>query len=192
MISTGKFNCQILECESTRKVYITYTNWCVNRMMQGKERTTIHLDLLQVGLTSFLVSGASDKVGRSLQVGFFWKSAIHRLQDQFSETVYRLTSWIRILKQLPSLKTQKTGKSLVKVYTGTAQVCFWIVVYTTKCYKNSILVCNRKKIYQGYLQANECLSVSAARGRLLPMDTTENVTKLMIYSGLQKQKNRQG
>ena len=59
MISTGKFNCQILECESTRKVYITYTNWCVNRMMQGKERTTIHLDLLQVGLTSFLVSGAS-------------------------------------------------------------------------------------------------------------------------------------
>ena len=27
--------------------------------MQGKERTTIHLDLLQVGLTSFLVSGAS-------------------------------------------------------------------------------------------------------------------------------------
>ena len=31
----------------------------MDRMMQGKETTTIHLDLLQVGLTSFLVSGAS-------------------------------------------------------------------------------------------------------------------------------------
>ena len=164
-VNDFKFDSQILECESTRKVYIAYTNWCVNRMMQEKERTTIHLELLQVGLTSFLVSRselfwlrssrASDKVGKSLQVGFFWKSAIHRVQDQFSETVYPLTSWIRILKQLPTLKTQNTGKSHVKVYTGTAQVCFWIVVYTTKCYKNSILVCNRKKnIRVTYRQMN--------------------------------------
>lgn len=121
-----KFDSQILECESTRKVYITYTNWCVDRMMQGKERTTIHLDF---GLRS---GRASDKVGRSLQVGFFWKSTIHCVQVQFSETVYRLTSWNRILKQLPTLKTQNTGKRRVKVYTGTAQVCFWIVVYKTE------------------------------------------------------------
>ena len=58
--------------------------------------------------------------------------------------------------------------------------------------QNSILVCNRKKKYQRYLQANECLSVSAARGKLLPKDTAENVTKLMIYSGLQKQKKSSG
>ena len=49
-----------------------------------------------------------------------------------------------------------------------------------------------KKKYQRYLQANECLSVSAARGKLLPKDTAENVTKLMIYSGLQKQKKSSG
>ena len=46
-----------------------------------------------------------------------------------------------------------------------------------------------EKNYQGYPQANGCpCSVSAARGKRLPMDTTENFTKLMNYSGLQKQK----
>ena len=48
----------------------------------------------------------------------------------------------------------------------------------------------KKDIRVTYRQMNA--SVSAARGKLLPMDTTENVTKLMIYSGLQKQENHQG
>ena len=48
----------------------------------------------------------------------------------------------------------------------------------------------KKDIRVTYRQMNA--SVSAARGKLLAMDTTENVTKLMIYSGLQKQKNHQG
>ena len=50
-----------------------------------------------------------------------------------------------------------------------------------------------EKNYQGYPEGSECpYSVSAAWGKLLPMDTTENFTKLMILSGLQKQKNHKG
>ena len=78
-VNDFKFDSQILECESTRKVYIAYTNWCVNRMMQEKERTTIHLELLQVGLTSFLVSGASfsgcEVAERATKSGKVYKSA---------------------------------------------------------------------------------------------------------------------
>ena len=71
--------------------------------MQGKETTSIHLDLPQVGLTSFLwlverAFWASKRPSvrqsreKSLQVGFFGKSAIRRVHVQFLETVYRLTS----------------------------------------------------------------------------------------------------
>lgn len=166
---------RFLSVRSTRKVYITYTKWCVNRMMQGEETTTIYLDLLQVGLTSFLDSGASfwgcevasresDKVGRSLQVGFFGKSAIRRVQVQFSETVYLLTSWIRILKQLPTLKTQNQAKAESRCTTEKAQVCFWIDVYTTENVTKILFWFMYRKNYQGYPQANECpCSVSAAR-----------------------------
>ena len=46
----------------------------------------------------------------------------------------------------------------------------------------------KQKIIRVKSQANECPSVSAAQSKLLPKDTTENVTT-MIYSGLQKKKN---
>ena len=79
------------------------------------------------------------------------------------------------------------------MYTGKAQVCFWILVYTTENVTKIIFWFAIEKNYQGYPQANEWpCSASAARGKLLPMDTTENFTKLMIYSGLQKQKDHQG
>ena len=70
---------RFLSVRSTRKVYITYTKWCVNRMMQGEETTTIYLDLLQVGLTSFLDSGASfggcEVAERATKSGEVYKSA---------------------------------------------------------------------------------------------------------------------
>ena len=48
-------------------------------MMQGEETTTIYLDLLQVGLTSFLDSGASfggcEVAERATKSGEVYKSA---------------------------------------------------------------------------------------------------------------------
>ena len=74
------------------------------------------------------------------------------------------------------------------MYTRKAQVCFWIVVYATENVTKILFWFAIEKNYQGYPQANECpCSVSAARGKLLPMDTAENFTKLMNNSGLQKQ-----
>ena len=74
------------------------------------------------------------------------------------------------------------------MYTRKAQVCFWIVVYATENVTKILFWFAIEKHYKGYPQANECpCSVSAARGKLLPMDTAANFTKLMNYSGLQKQ-----
>ena len=166
-------------------------------MVQGREKTTIHLDLLQVGPTSLLVSGAQ-LFGRDQQRR---KNSTSRL---FLE-VYRCSSCLksnspRRSTNLPvecafrnscprSKRKIQATVVLTEVYTGTAQVCFLIVVYTTvenvtKFYSGL----QKKKIIRVKSQANECPSVSAAQGKLLPKDTTENVTTL-IYSGFKRKKN---
>lgn len=156
-VNDFKFDSQILECESSRKAYIAYTNWRVNRMMQGKERTTIHLDLLQVGLTSLLVNGASflgcEVAERATKSGEVYKSAFFEslLFIVFKTNSPRQSTHLLVeyafWNSCPRLKRKIQAKAMSRcILHGTAQVCFWIVVYTTKCYKNSILVSNRKKI----------------------------------------------
>ena len=58
--------------------------------------------------------------------------------------------------------------------------------HNKKCYKIDLFRFAKERIYIfGLSQANECPSISAAQGKLLPKDTTKNVTKL-FYSGLEK------
>ena len=91
----------------------------------------------------------------------------------------------------PRLKRKKQAKAMsscileqlkfafgsLSTQPNVTKILFWFAI-------------EKKDIRVTYKQMNA--SVSAARGKLLAMDTTENVTKLMIYSGLQKQKNHQG
>ena len=55
---------------------------------------------------------------------------------------------------------------------------------------NSILVCKRKKL--SGLPTGKRMPLQCFCCKLLPMDTTENFTKLMNYSGLYKSKKITG
>ena len=169
--------------------------------MQEKERTTIHLELLQVGLTSFLVSGASffgcEVAERATKSGEVCKSAFFEslLFIVFKTNSPRQSTDLLVeyafSNSCPRLKRKKQAKAMsrcileqLKFAFGSSstqpnvtKILFWFAI-------------EKKDIRVTYKQMNA--SVSAARGKLLAMDTTENVTKLMIYSGLQKQKNHQG
>ena len=91
----------------------------------------------------------------------------------------------------PRLKRKKQAKAMSRCILEQLKFAFGSLSRQPNVTKILFwFAIEKKDIWVTYRQMNA--SVSAARGKLLAMDTTENVTKLMIYSGLQKQKNHQG
>ena len=189
---------RFLSVRSTRKVYITYTKWCVNRMMQGEETTTIYIDLLQVGLTSFLDSGASfwgcEVAERATKSGEVYKSAfLESLQFVVSkfnsprQSTYLLVEYA-FWNSCPRLKRKIRQKPSQGVLLKKLKYAFGSMstqqkmlqkFYSGSCIEKIIRVTHR----QTNAPAVFLLRETYHRHNRLPIDRKENFTKwsILVY-----------
>ena len=72
------------------------------------------------------------------------------------------------------IKSLSKGKLMPRCLCCAREI--FILGYNRKCYNRLIYSGLQTIIIRVKSQANECPRVSAARGKLLPTDTTENVT----------------